>query len=124
MELQQDKVSLKNLQAFCKLGSYDLERILGQCLNINIDLYFNLSIAGKTNKIEDTINYVEVSLAIRELAMSKEFYLIENLCEEICDMLFRDFAILEGIKLEITKSIVNADQFTGTPMVTVFRNRA
>lgn len=118
-----DKVSLKNLQAFCRLGIYDSERILGQCININIDLFFDLSIAGKSNQIKDTINYVEVSLTIRELAQSKEFLLIENLCEEICQTLFKKFPILEGIDLEITKSIVNADQFTGTPVVRIYRKR-
>ena len=119
-----DKVSLKNLQAFCRLGIYDSERILGQSLNINVDLFFDLSIAGKSNKINDSINYVDVSLAIRELTQSKEFLLLENLAEEICMMLFKKFQILEGIKLEITKSIVNAEQFTGTPVVTVYRERA
>ena len=118
-----DKVSLKNLQAFCRLGIYDSERILGQCININIDLFFDLSIAGKSNQIKDTIDYVKVSLTIRELAQSKEFLLIENLCEEICQTLFKKFPILEGIDLEITKSIVNADQFTGTPVVRIYRKR-
>lgn len=118
-----DKVSLKNLQTFCRLGIYDSERILGQCININIDLFFDLSIAGKSNQIKDTINYVEVSLTIRELAQSKEFLLIENLSEEICQTLFKKFPILEGIDLEITKSIVNADQFTGTPVVRIYRKR-
>ena len=122
--MKQDKVSLKDLQAFCKLGIYDSERILGQCININIDLFFDLSVAGKSNKIEDTINYVDVSLTIRELAQSKEFLLIENLSEEICKKLFDKFPILEAIELEITKSIVNADQFTGTPVVRVYRKRA
>ena len=121
--MTKDKVSLKDLQAFCKLGTYDSERILGQCININIDLLLDLSIAAKSNKITDTINYVDVSLTIRELAQSKEFLLIENLAEEICQTLFDKFKILEGINLEITKSIVNADQFTGTPVVTISRQR-
>lgn len=122
--MNQDKVSLKNLQAFCKLGIYDSERILGQSINININLFFDLSISGKSNKVEDSINYVDVSLTLRELAQSKEFLLIENLAEEMCKALFNKFSILEAINLEITKSIVNADQFTGTPVVTIYRKRA
>jgi dihydroneopterin aldolase len=122
--MNQDKVSLKNLQAFCKLGIYDSERILGQSININIDLFFDLSIAGKSNKVEDSINYVDVSLTLRELAQSKEFLLIENLAEEMCKALFNKFSILEAVNLEITKSIVNADQFTGTPVVRIYRKRA
>lgn len=122
--MNKDKVSLNNLQAFCKLGIYDSERILGQSININIDLFFDLSISGKSNKVEDSINYVDVSLTLRELAQSKEFLLIENLAEEMCAILFNKFSILEAVNIEITKSIVNADQFTGTPVVTVYRKRA
>ncbi len=119
----QDSVSLKDLQAFCRLGIYDSERTLGQCININIDLFFDLSIAGISNDIKDTIDYVDVSLTIRELAQAKEYLLIENLSEEICQALFKKFPILDAIDLEITKSIVNADQFTGTPVVRVHRKR-
>lgn len=50
-----DKVSLKNLQAFCRLGIYDHEKVLGQNLNINIDLFFDLSISGNSDKVADTI---------------------------------------------------------------------
>lgn len=122
--MYKDKVSLNNLQAFCKLGIYDSERILGQSININIDLFFDLSISGKSNKVEDSINYVDVSLTLRELAQSKEFLLIENLAEEMSKSLFNKFSILEAVNIEITKSIVNADQFTGTPVVTIYRKRA
>ena len=116
-----DSVSLKDLQAFCRLGIYDSERILGQCININIELFFDTSKAAKSNDIADTINYVDVSLTIRELCQEKEWLLIENLADQICQKLFNKFPILEEIKLELTKSIVNADQFTGTPVVRIHR---
>lgn len=118
-----DKVSLKNLQAFCRLGIYDHEKVLGQNLNINIDLFFDLSISGNSDKVADTIDYVDVSLTIRELAQAREYLLIENLAEEIAKALFDKFKILEGLELEITKTIVNAEQFSGTPVVTIHRKR-
>ncbi len=119
-----DRIILKNLQAFCKLGSYDFERILGQSVIINLELELDLSKAGKSNNLEDTIDYVAVSLMIREFAQSKEFYLIETLAEEISVKLFERFAKLEAILLEINKTIVNAEQFSGNPAIKIYRTRS
>ena len=121
--MKKDALLLKDLQAFCRLGIYDSERILGQCIQIQLELEFDLAKAAKTNSVEDSVNYVEVSLSIRELTQSKEFLLIENLAHEIIEMLLAKFSILEGVQIEITKTIVNADQFTGTPAVRMHRNR-
>ncbi len=120
---KKDAVILKDLQAFCRLGIYDSERILGQNIMIQLELEFDLSKAAKSNDVKDSVNYVEV-VSTRELCQSKEFLTIENLCLEIINMLFAKFSILEGVQIEITKTIVNADQFTGTPAIRMHRNRA
>jgi dihydroneopterin aldolase len=121
--MKKDAVLLKDLQAFCRLGIYDSERILGQCVNIQLELEFCLNKASKSDNVKDSINYVDVSLAVRELAQSRDFLTIENLALEIIQMLFAKFNILEGVLIEITKTIVNADQFTGTPAVRMYRAR-
>ncbi len=121
--MPQDCIILKDLQAFCKLGSYDSERILGQSVIINLELELDLSPAAKSNRIEDTIDYVEVSLMIRKLAQSKEFLLVENLAYEITETLFKHFDKLEAILIEINKTIVNAEQFTGKPSIRIYRKR-
>lgn len=119
----QDRIILKNLQAFCRLGAYDHERILGQSLIIHLELELDLAPAAKSNKIEDTIDYVEVSLIVRRLAQSREFLLIENLAQEITDTLLQRFNILQAILIEINKTIVNAEQFTGNPSIKIYRKR-
>ena len=111
-----DAILIKNLQAFCRLGSYDIERVLGQCINIDLELEIDLSKAALSNDVTD-------SVMIRTLAQSREFFLIENLAHEICQNIFSNFALVDGIKIEITKTIVNAEQFTGTPAIRIYRTR-
>jgi 7,8-dihydroneopterin aldolase/epimerase/oxygenase len=118
-----DAILIKDLQAFCRLGIYDSERILGQCINIQLELEFCLDKVAKSDNVKDSINYVEVSISIRELAQSRDFLTIENLALEIIQMLFAKFNILEGVLIEITKTIVNADQFTGTPAIRMHRTK-
>ena len=119
-----DRIILRDLQAFSKLGSYDFERILGQSIMIDLELELDLKKAGETNDVNDSIDYVEVSIAVRELCQSREFLLIENLATEIIKMLFNKFEKLEGVLIEIKKTIVNAEQFTGMPAIKIHRLRS
>ena len=118
-----DAILIKNLQAFCRLGSYDIERVLGQCITIDLEMEIDLSKAALSNNVCDSVNYVDVSIMIRTLAQSREFLLIENLAHEICENIFEKFKLINGIKIEITKTIVNAEQFTGTPAIRIYRSR-
>lgn len=118
-----DSIILNNLQAFCRLGCYDVERILGQCVTINIELELDLEKPGRSNNVKDSVDYVEVSILIRKLAQSREFILVENLAHEICENIFKSFSPVDAIRLEIIKTIVNAEQFTGTPGIRIYRQR-
>jgi dihydroneopterin aldolase len=91
---------------------------------INLELELDLAPAARSNRIEDTIDYVAVSLIVRTLAQSKEFLLVESLAHEITETLFKHFNKLEGILIEINKTIVNAEQFTGNPSIKIYRSRA
>lgn len=119
-----DRIIIKKLQAYCKLGTYDFERILGQSVYINLELELDLEEAAKSDNVTYSIDYVEISLAVRELAQSKDFLLIEHLAHKTIEMLFKRFEKLEGVAIEITKTIVNAEQFSGVPSIRLYRTRA
>ncbi|MDA0772424.1 MAG: dihydroneopterin aldolase [Cyanobacteria bacterium] len=118
-----DCIIIKNIQAYSKLGIYDYERELGQSLLIDLELELDLERAGLSDKVADSIDYAAVSLAIRRLAQSKEYLLIEHLAREIITMLFSKFDKLEGVLVEVKKTIVNAEQFSGEPSIRIYRSR-
>ncbi|MCE2929404.1 MAG: dihydroneopterin aldolase [Candidatus Caenarcaniphilales bacterium] len=119
-----DCIILKDLQAFCRLGTYTEEHALGQNLNINLVLEIDLKQAGIKDDVKLSTNYVDVSIAVRTLCQSRIFYTLENLAHEICTLIFDKFAKIDGIQIEITKTIVNAVSFTGTPIIRIYRTRA
>lgn len=120
----QDYISIKNIQANTKLGIYPEELVLGQAVSIDLDLELDLSKAAKTNQIEDTVDYVAISVMVRTIAQSRDFGLIENLAQCIIDGLFSKFDKIEGIKIEIRKGIINAAQFSGDISVSFYRKRS
>lgn len=118
-----DCIIINNIQAYSKLGVFDYERKLGQSLLVDLELQLDLEKAGLSDNVNDSIDYADVSLAIRELAQSKEYLLIEHLAREIITMLFSKFDKLEGVLVEVKKTIVNAQQFSGEPSIRIYRTR-
>ncbi len=118
-----DRIILNDIQAFAKIGLYDYERVLGQMLKVDLSLELDLSEAGRENNFAKTIDYVAVSILVREFCLSREFHLIENLAETLVELLFERFSLLKGVEIAIHKTIINAEQFSGQVSVRIHRTR-
>ncbi len=118
-----DQIHLKNIEVYCKLGVYDEERERGQCVHIDLELDLDLSAAGASDNVKDTINYVDISLAVQDITMSKPYHLIEHLCTEICSGLLSRFPALNAVSIIVRKPVINALWFTGDASVKMRRCR-
>ncbi len=118
-----DQIHLKNIECYCKLGVYDEERERGQCVHIDLELDLDLSAAGTSDKVSDTINYVDISHAVQEVTMVKPFHLIEHLCTEVCNELFKRFTKVQAVTIQIHKPVINAKWFVGEASVKICRHR-
>lgn len=121
--MQSDQIHLKGIECYCKLGVYDIERELGQCVHIDLELDLDLSNAGKSDNVSDTINYVDISNTVQEITKSKPYHLIEHLCQSICNGLFEKFSKLNAVQIHIFKPVINATGFTGSASVKIYRKR-
>ncbi len=118
-----DAVIIRGIHANTKLGIYEEELILGQAVYVDLELELDLSKAGHSNNIEDTINYVEAAILVRQVAQAKIYPLVEEMATTVVNKLFSEFDKIEAVKIEIHKSIINAPQFSGTPSIRIYRTR-
>jgi len=118
-----DQIHLKNIECYCKLGVYDEERERGQCVHIDLELDLDLSAAGTSDDVRDTINYVDISHTVQEVTMAKPYNLIEHLCTEICAELFRRFTKVQAVTIQTHKPVINAKWFVGEASVRLRRTR-
>ena len=118
-----DQIHLKNIEVYCRLGVYEEERERGQCVHIDLKLDLDLSDAGRSDNVQDTINYVDISLAVQDVTMSKPYHLIEHLCTEICADLLKRFTKVQAVTIELHKPVINAKWFTGNASVKMKRGR-
>ena len=78
-----DKVIIKDLVARGIIGVYDWERTKPQEILINIILFGNLEKAGRTDNIDDSINYKTISKGAQSLAEKCERQTVEALAADI-----------------------------------------
>lgn len=95
-------IVLKGMEFYAYHGCFAEEKIVGT--NFLVDLYLNLdtSKAQKSDRVEDTINYVDVyALVKKEMQISSN--LIENLAARIRDSILATYPQIESLKMELTK---------------------
>jgi dihydroneopterin aldolase len=75
---------ISDLRLWVHLGCSAEEKFHSQLVSVNIDFTFKSSPLGlTTDRLEDTICYLEVVQSIQSLVQSKQFNLIEHLTHDI-----------------------------------------
>ncbi|MDY3306217.1 dihydroneopterin aldolase [Psychrobacter sanguinis] len=78
-----DFVKIKGLKVNAVIGVFDWERAIEQPLLIDVSMATDISEAGRSDDINDAINYKEVCDDITELCQQTKALLIERLAELI-----------------------------------------
>ena len=78
-----DKIFVKNLLVRGIVGINDWEREQQQDILVNLTLFSDIRESGKTDKIEDTLNYRTITKEIINYIQGSEHFLVEALASEI-----------------------------------------
>lgn len=98
-----DKIHIKNLEVFANHGVFPEETRLGQKFLVSLTMYLNTRTAGKTDDLEQSINYGEVSGFITAYTKEHPCKLIEAAAENLTEELLLRYPLLEGLTLELKK---------------------
>ena len=112
-----DYLHIDNLFFRAKHGVSAKERRVEQEFAVSVRLSVDASKAGKTDKLEDTVDYQEVKNIIRNVIEGSSRYLVEKLAEEIAARVLKDKRI-KTIEITVRKPEVWDN---GIPGVTIFR---
>lgn len=86
-----DRISIQGIDVLGHHGVDEAEREVGQRLNIDVDLYLDLSEAAAEDDIHKTVNYEAVCNLVDKVAGEEEFLLLESLASEIGDKIIESF---------------------------------
>src|SRR5699024_8306109 len=98
-----DKIYLNNLQFYGYHGVFSEENQLGQRFNVDIQLHLSLERAGKSDQMEDSINYGEVYELVKEIVEGEAKNLLEAVAQAISQALFLHFPLLKACTIKLIK---------------------
>lgn len=81
-----DKIIIRDLRLATIIGTMPEERNIRQEVVFNLDIFTDLSEAGKSDDLNDTVDYKAMKLSIIEMVEKSEFFLIEKLAQETADI--------------------------------------
>lgn len=118
-----DKIILNGLEISGKHGCTEQERKKAQPFVVDAELYLDLTLAGKTDDLGDTIDYAAVITDIKKIVGGAPRNLIETVAQEIADFLLRRYLLLDGVKVVLHKPKPPiGEKFSGAA-VEIFRSR-
>lgn len=98
-----DEITITNLECFAFHGVYPEETRLGQKFLVSLTMYLDTQKAGRTDLLEHSIHYGEVSTFIVSYMKEHTFQLLEAAAEHLAEALLLQFPLLRGLRLEIGK---------------------
>jgi 7,8-dihydroneopterin aldolase/epimerase/oxygenase len=104
-------------------GTDPHEAKLGGRFFVDAVLTADLSKAGRTDRLEDTVNYVKVYAIIRDHVEGKRFNLLEALAQTIADALLDDFPRIATVTVRVRKPGVPLKGILDFTQVEVVRSR-
>lgn len=119
-----DKIRIEKIRAFGYHGVFPQEKANGQNFYVSLTLSLDLSAAGRSDDLKETVNYAEVVARVVEIVSRKPgFNLIEALAEKIAGSILNAFPQVENIEVEIHKPEAPIPASFGDVIVSVSRHR-
>ena len=97
-----DRIILEGMQFYAYHGVNPEERSLGQPFQIDIEAELDLSTAGTSDNLEDTVSYAHLYRVVREVMDQEQMYLLEAVAEEIARRALAAFP-LGALRVRVTK---------------------
>ncbi len=119
-----DKIIFEKMQFYAYHGIFEEEKNLGQKFEVDLEMFLDLKKAGKSDCIEDTVNYALVYQVVHDIVTGTKKKLLESLAETISSELFRLFPLqyiiirvkklqppipghLQSVSVEIKREAIN-----------------
>lgn len=103
-----NKIVISGLKVSCIIGVKPEERLSPQVVILDLSLSFNLTSAARSDNIQDTFDYDELSARITRFIRKSNFKLIEKLAFEVAK-LAKEYTQASEVKVVIKKPAALAD---------------
>lgn len=97
-----DRIFITALAAETVIGIHEWERQTLQRVEVDLEMWVDLAAAGRSDAIEDTLNYRSVAKRVLAFVQQGRFRLVEALAGGIAGLLLAEFGI-ERVRVTVHK---------------------
>jgi dihydroneopterin aldolase len=96
------RIRLEGLEAYGHHGDLPAERELGGHFWVDVDVATDTRRAARSDKLEDTVNYVTVEALVRKIVEGRRYKLLETLAERLAEAVLKQAGVIE-VTVRVTK---------------------
>ena len=119
-----DRIVLANMRFQGRHGYYDHELLALQPFEVDVELVMNLQPAGVDDDLDKSVDYGKVYEAVRQIAESTSYRLLEALAEAISHELLADFDVIREVGVRVRKPKVQLSGPLDYASVEIWRQRS
>ena len=97
-----DRIYLQGLKVACTIGTRPEERKRTQEIGIDVCLHLDLEDPGRSDRLEDTVDYGHLAGEITAMAERSSFQLLERLAEEVASLVLAHPKV-ERVEVKVSK---------------------
>jgi 7,8-dihydroneopterin aldolase/epimerase/oxygenase len=115
-----DRIELTNIRCYGYTGFLAEEQTLGQWFEVDLTLDLDLSKSGRSDDLNDTLDYRAVIETTQQVIKTAKFDLVERLATEIA-MQVLEFALVQQVKVRLHKPAAPIPDFGGRITIEITR---
>lgn len=98
-----DIIFIEDLRVDTVIGVFDWEKEFKQPLYFDIEMQTDIRASAKSDDIDKTVSYKDVSDKVIDLVENSQFELLETLAEMLCEEILKNFAGVFSLTLKVKK---------------------
>ena len=98
-----DKIIIKGLRVFAHHGVNEEETLYGQNFLLDIEARLDLTAAGQSDDLNDTVSYAQMIKTVRRVMTAQNDRLLERAAQRVADALLTEYDRLESVKIRLMK---------------------
>lgn len=116
-----DSIQLTGLRCYGYTGYLSEEQVLGQWFEVDLILWRELATAGRSDRLEDTLDYRNVISTVRQVVETSKFLTIERLAQEIANRILVGDGVGK-VQIRLSKLAAPIPNFGGCITVEILRS--
>jgi len=118
-----DSIQVSGIRAYGYVGYLPEERVLGQWFEVDLTLWVDLTKAGQSDDIADTLDYREAIAIVKEQITTARFDLVEKLVNAIADRIL-SLEKVNQVRVKLSKPAAPIPDFSGRITLDITRSLA